>query len=232
MSLKARVKKIFLYIFLATLAVFPLLFEKNTLHLLSEQRHEASLAPIGYVEQASGDLRRRAIHSLVWWPVQEQDPVYDRDLLYTGPQTVAKIQILPDTRIRLNENSFIRLERINARTGITLHQGKATATSSSPELLEIHSTEGAKTVQLMEEALPIEDKAPSAQSELLQRWSDAKRPQGKRLHPPTSVEMDALETPAENRISLIIFIYLISLGLAFVDFHKSDPKSGTLNTKT
>lgn len=66
---------------------------------------------LGRVNETLGDVRRRSSKELMWIPVSKGDGIFAGDVFYTGPSSNARLELQRNTRIRILEDSLLRIER-------------------------------------------------------------------------------------------------------------------------
>lgn len=93
-------------------------------HFLPVQEGKQS---IGVVEIATNDVRRRLSSSLLWYGVSEDEVVYERDSIFTGPDSETWIRFSEDVGFKMGPNSLVILSVEDNQLKLDLQLGSLIA---------------------------------------------------------------------------------------------------------
>lgn len=79
---------------------------------------------IGTLERRDGKVRRKSASSFVWQGIEEQEKIYQKDALQTGPESTSLIRLSDGTSMELSENSLVVMKTLE---NISLNFVKGTA---------------------------------------------------------------------------------------------------------
>ncbi|MBX2989219.1 MAG: hypothetical protein KF802_15125 [Bdellovibrionaceae bacterium] len=204
---------------LLSLGLLPPFFEKDVLLSLEPSLH-SERKNIGRFESAQGDVRRRSAGTLIWLPVESGSAVYDRDMIYTGGGSEARVQLVSQNRLRIRPDSLVRVQDFQTKDAVSIKQGGLKAEKGpGGKPMEMNSTQGSKRIELDRETVDSEEAFPPAQMELVQRWEDADRSIGKPIRAaPKAEEQATLQNPVSNeRLWVIMVFYVLALGVVAID---------------
>ena len=108
---------------------------------------------IGYVITAKNDTRRRLGLSPVWYSVENNESLYERDSLFTGQESELEIEIENQGTVSLGPNSLIRLERFNDEISIDLQLGSATANLSRGQRINLIQSGQKTTLEAQDQTM-------------------------------------------------------------------------------
>lgn len=94
---------------------------------------------IGHLKEFKNDARRKGGGSFIWSPAIENMQIHDGDTVYTGDESMGKIELDKGQMIQLSPNSLIVLKTNQTKMELNLEFGKFTGNLSKNESLIIHS---------------------------------------------------------------------------------------------
>lgn len=102
--------------------------EIDIFHLTDSGAHsnDVELGRARYIDQ---DVRRRAGRSMVWNPLENNDRVFDRDSIFTGPNSSAEIELDEGngSKLQVGPNSLVVLTRQHNQLVLDLQLGQIAA---------------------------------------------------------------------------------------------------------
>lgn len=65
---------------------------------------------VGVVTSKSGDVRKRAELDMIWSQVKEGDPLQENDVMFTGPESKTRVDLLGGTIIDVGSDSVVLID--------------------------------------------------------------------------------------------------------------------------
>lgn len=107
--------------------------------------HSGKEPLIGTLSHTHRDVRRKNNDNFIWLPGNNKDQVYNKDSIFTGPDSQASIRLTDGSVIQIQENSLMNLNLKNGQMELDLRFGQLTGNGNTP--LKIKTGEEEYTIQ-------------------------------------------------------------------------------------
>ena len=91
------------------------------------QKSNSGVTVIGEAGEISNDVRRRMQRSLTWYSLDQQEPIYEGDSLFTGTGSSTEVLLNDGVNISIDENSLVYLSSLNNELILNLESGYVAA---------------------------------------------------------------------------------------------------------
>jgi len=108
-----------LILFSALLAIICCFFIRNDYLLITESGFN-NRKQVGQLLLEKNDIRVRQKGSVVWNPIGNNKKVFNNQLIYSGNESSASIELLSGSSIKINNNSLIE---VSNKDGLLIHNG-------------------------------------------------------------------------------------------------------------
>lgn len=105
--------------------------------LVRFMRGKQSGKVLGYSMAAKEDVRRRLGTSLTWYPVQEKDEIFERDSIFTGPDSELSLAFLNKQTLQLGANTLVVLRSQGDEVLLDLQLGSVVSYAPAPQVVKI-----------------------------------------------------------------------------------------------
>ena len=90
--------------------------------------------PVGKIYEAQNRVKRKFNKSLIWYPAENNEIVYENDWIFTGSMSIAKIKLDSGGEIVIEPDSLIILSRKNGILQLNLQHGRLMADVKSKDI--------------------------------------------------------------------------------------------------
>ena len=101
------------------------------------QKSNSGVTVIGEAGEISNDVRRRMQRSLTWYSLDQQEPIYEGDSLFTGTGSSTEVLLNDGVNISIDENSLVYLSSLNNELILNLESGYVAANVKAKQRINL-----------------------------------------------------------------------------------------------
>lgn len=204
---------------------------------------------VGNVFDVEGQALRRFHKDLLWVPLEKGNPIFNNDVLYSGPKSELKINLSPSSFMRLHSDTLVRVQRHQQQPFVEIEKGQMTLTSQNRDEVLIRENQVTKKILLDSKDKKFSSNSPGKPTELFGSNPDDKgQGPGYNLNASSEIEgsqdrvtenadtsnnqedsattlNDPIETPKMNwfdpKVLSFIGLYLFIMLLSILDSYRS-----------